>query len=147
MYLASRSDCNQHEVAPRLDEGVTVLIDRLGDSTDAYQGGGLYRHEPEKIDFIRRCNDQALQKRWPDKTFFFDIPYEVMVERRPSGTVDDYIERRPKEFFDRTSERYRMIAREEPHRVFVVDGTLPKDEIFHMHVQPVLEKLFEGQGY
>jgi dTMP kinase len=61
----------------------------------------------------------------PDITFLIDIPVDV-ADIRKRGIKLDRIEVEGMAFYQKVREGYLLIAREEPDRVFVVDGLLPR---------------------
>lgn len=142
LFLTARAEFMKHIVLPHLEKGVTVIADRLGDSTRAYQGGGRYQSRPEIIRIINTLNDFVLQGRWPDKTFFLDIPYEVMLQRS-QGAELDAMEKRGREFFERTRREYHGIALENSGRVVSIDGTLSIEDIFNHSILSHIQQLYD----
>lgn len=78
MFAADRLDHLEHEIAPNLRDGLTVLCDRYDHSSVVYQstsaGGGA-----DAVAWIRAINRFA---RRPDLTIVLDVPPEVAAERR-----------------------------------------------------------------
>lgn len=144
LFLTARAEFMHHLVLPNLEKGITVIADRLGDSTRAYQGGGRYASKSDIIRIINALNDFVLQERWPDKTFFLDIPYEVMIQRS-QGEELDYMEKLGRDFFERTRREYQRIALENPRRVISVDGTLSQEAIFNHGILPHIKELYHLQ--
>ncbi|MBD3319230.1 dTMP kinase [Candidatus Woesearchaeota archaeon] len=141
LFLASRSEYYDKVLAPALDNGLTVLSDRLGDSTHAYQGGGLWHCDPRYVQAIRQLNDLALRGRWPDLTVIVDIPVQEL--RRRKGVLDDdEFERRKGGFFERTRDAYLSLAALEPERVVVVNGMQSVDEVF-ADVRTHIDRLYD----
>ncbi len=141
LFLTPRAEVMRHVVLPGLEQGVSVIADRLGDSTRAYQGGGRFHSFPPIIQLINQLNDFVLKGNWPDKTFFLDISYEVMLQRS-QGAKLDYMEKLGKEFFERTRREYQRIALENPKRVISIDGTLSPESIFKQGILPHINKLY-----
>ncbi|MEK6962924.1 MAG: dTMP kinase [Nanoarchaeota archaeon] len=141
MFLAARAEFMARVVNPNLEKGIHVVSDRLADSTRAYQGGGRFLSNPETISLINNNNHFALGGRWPDRTFLLDIPIQVMFERKRPGERD-YIESAGAAFFERVRQEYLTLAREEPERVVVFDGTQTIDSIFEAGIKPEVNRLF-----
>jgi dTMP kinase len=117
LFAASRAELCRNVVKPSLESGCTVLLDRFGDSSTAYQGYG----RGVDIDFIVRTNLQASGGLKPDLSILFDINPATAMARL--GSRHDRIEGRGLDFFDRVSEGFLAIARAEPERFRVVDAT------------------------
>ncbi|MFA6227880.1 MAG: dTMP kinase [Patescibacteria group bacterium] len=133
LFLASRAEFMDKAVKPALAAGKTVLCDRLGDSSVAYQGGGHANGDPAIVKFIAAANRFALQGVKPDLTLFIDIPIATMLERLAQEHPDKlaFFERMyGKEFFERARDMYKQIARQEPERVKVINGIGTKEEVF-----------------
>ena len=144
LFLAARSNFLELLVRPRLEKGITVLADRCGDSTETYQGGGTYEGNTAVIAHIRANNAFLFKKAGvpPGLTFLLDIPYEVMMQRAQGDKLDAF-ESRGKDYFDRVRAAYLTLAREEPGRITLIDGTLLPDTIFTEHIEPALRRLYK----
>jgi dTMP kinase len=60
----------------------------------------------------------------PDQTLVFDCPYEVSRSRLgASGRVLDRFEAEERDFFDRVRKAYQDLAKAEPGRVRIIDGS------------------------
>jgi dTMP kinase len=74
---------------------------------------------------------------FPDLTFILDVPAEVglgpggdaALAQALSGDAPDAFEKRDVEFHERLREGYLAIAKAEPHRCHVIDGTREPDAI------------------
>lgn len=147
LYSASRAEFAKW-LKELLDEGISILADRLHDSTRAYQGGGrqLATNERERR-AINEINAFALRGLWPDKTFFLDIPVEMMLERMrivdgQDADKNSFFETTcGRDFFQRVHDEYHLIAQEEPNRFIIIDGEKPADEVFEQ-IRPYLDSLF-----
>lgn len=132
MFLTARAEFVDKIVVPPLKEGTSVVSDRFGDCTRAYQGGGRFLHDKGKIDLINSLNREVCQGIWPNRTYWLDIPVDEMLERAEKDTNRgrlDFIEKSGPEFFERAREEYATIAKEEPDRVLVIDGMQPIQDI------------------
>src|SRR3989344_78955 len=142
MFIGARSEYVNQIVIPNLLKGTTVLSDRFLDSTPAYQGGGKYKFEPNKMALIKLLNQEAVGTCMPDRTYYFDINYETMIKRAEQANKPlDFIERSGKEFFQFTGEAYRRIANQEPERVKLLDGKKSIEDIFK-EVGEDIDKLY-----
>lgn len=134
LYASSRSELVHRLIKPALQEGKIVICDRYVDSSIAYQGYGA-GHNEEVIKQIKAVNQFATGSLIPDRTFLIDITVEESIRRKYERSKEthiilDRIEQRAKEFHQRVYEGYHQIAKQEPERVVVVDGTLPPNEVF-----------------
>lgn len=143
MFIGARIEYVDKIIIPNMLKGNTVLSDRFYDSTIAYQGGGRFQFDPEKMDLIKLLNRIAVRGQVPVKTFYIDIDHTVMIERlEAQQRSKDFIEKSEEEFFKFTIEAYRRIAREEPERVVMIDGRKSIDDIFNENIKPVVDKLY-----
>jgi dTMP kinase len=120
LYLASRAQLAHEVLGPQLARGVSVICDRYGDSSAAYQGGG----RDLGVEFVERLNEWATGALAPDLTFYFDVAPHVGLARRSarSGGTDslDRIEREGDTFHERVRETYLELARRHPARFRVI---------------------------
>ena len=123
LFLAARAELTADVIAPALAAGRTVLVDRYGDSSVAYQGYG--RGLDPRV--VAQANRWAMRGLEPDVTVLIDVPVEAGRTRRDRPL--DRLERAGSAFHERVRDGYRRMAREEPERFCVVDGTLPIDSI------------------
>jgi len=121
LYAASRAEHVSRIIKPALKIGKVVISDRFSDSTFAYQGGG------RKISMktARMINDFATERLKPNLTFIIDLPVRVGLKRL---SKTDRIEKEREEFHTRVRSEYLKIAKEEPQRVKIIDGTKGVEE-------------------
>jgi len=125
-----------HEVIePALGSGRIVISDRFHDSTIAYQGGG-----------------RGLSVYWPpsfpkpDITFLVSVPVEVGHMRMLlAGKHPDRVERESLEFHQRVAAEYERIAKAEPQRYTVVDGTESQAQV-HAAVMARVDRALAGSA-
>ena len=123
LFGAARAQHVAQIIRPALESSQWVLSDRFADSSEAYQGAlGL------DSDFIRAMNSFATGELKPKRTFFLDVSPEVGHERRRNHT-EDRIEARGLDFLTSVRARYLEIARRDPDRIVLLDGTLSPDEL------------------
>ena len=127
---ASRAQLVQQAIRPALASGSVVLCDRFYDSSLAYQGYG------RGLDLakVQHAIDLAVGETKPDITLLLDIPLEVSTERvanRQSKTGEsiDQFDRSGDTFFKRVLDGFQALAKGEPGRFRVVDGTLSPDAV------------------
>lgn len=131
-------------IAKILDDGISVISDRLMDSTTAYQGGGRKLNDSLGQDLIEKMHRLAMQGLWPDKTFFLHIGVEEMLRRTAMQNDDknSFFEKEcGPDFYQRAETVYFEIAHQEPERFIVINGKLPPLEVFEQ-IRPYLDSLF-----
>jgi dTMP kinase len=89
-------------------------------------------------------NDWAIGGRWPDLVVFIDVPVATLMVRLERRERDRF-EREDRRFFERIAAGYAEMARAEPDRWIVVDGTPPKDELEAFIATRVEERLAAGR--
>ncbi len=135
LFAAARRDNVLNVIRPALAAGHAVLCDRFADSTRAYQGGKLPDADIEAT--IRLATDGLA----PDLTLLLDLPPEVGLARaRRRGTADRF-ENDNLSFHEGVRGRFLALAKAEPARVAVLDGTLPEDELAVTITRIVEERL------
>ncbi|RMA97897.1 dTMP kinase [Hydrogenothermus marinus] len=137
LYEADRNLHIENVIKPNLEKGINVICDRFIDSTLAYQGyaRGL------NIELIKQLNNIATNGLKPNITFLIDIPVEEGLKRIKNERNIDRIEKEDIYFHKRLREGFLKIAEEEKERIFVIDGTKDKKEIFK-NILNILEKKF-----
>jgi len=123
LYQAARAQIIESVVKPALDGGKTVVLDRFGCSTVAYQGFGLGL-DPEVIRVVTRIATGGLE---PDHVFILDLPPEVGLERLDGPK--DRIERRPLDYHQRVREGFLSEAKRLGDRCTLVDTTQTPEEV------------------
>jgi dTMP kinase len=125
LHFAARHEHLRHTLLPALTRGIWVVSDRFADSTMAYQGygHGLGR---ETIEALSRT---VLGDFEPDLTIILDIPADQGLARAGGrGGGGDRYERMELEFHQRLRQGFLDIAKAEPDRCAVVDGTASIEE-------------------
>lgn len=125
LYEAARAQHVDERIRPALESGVTVLCDRFADSTTAYQGAG--RGLP--LNALEYLHLIATGGVWPDLTFVIDLPVEIGLERARARGRADRMEQEALAFHERVRQGFLELARREPARIRVIDGTQSIDEI------------------
>lgn len=132
LMTASRAQLTKEVILPSLEQGSWVITDRYADSTLAYQGGG----RGLSVEWLKQLNDFATYSLKPDLTFFVDVSPEEGQKRR-SG-VDDRIESAGLALQQKVREQYLILAKEDPKRIIVLDGTASV-EVIQAKIQREIE--------
>jgi dTMP kinase len=137
LFLADRSGHLDETVTPALAQGRWVVCERYTDSTLAYQswGRGIAYEEIKKI--LDCCRFPK-----PDRTIFLDVDVETARSRLGQRGEADRMESGGADFMTRVAWGYRELARRDPNRIAVLDGT-PEVEQVAMSLRRCLEKSFE----
>jgi dTMP kinase len=119
LFCASRAQLVRQVIQPALREGQVVLADRFFDSTTVYQGVG------RQIDAgnVATINRFAVGECVPDLTIVIDLDPRIGLERAKGRELFDRMENQALEFHQRVRQGYLELARREPQRVQVVDGS------------------------
>jgi dTMP kinase len=127
LYAASRAQHVAEVIRPALARGEVVLCDRYIDASIAYQATGLGL----SIDYVRRLNEEATDGLWPHRTYLIDVPCELGITRaaHARGGGLDRIEQRDLTYHQRVREQFLLLAKEQPERFCLIDGTKPLDEV------------------
>ena len=125
LYLASRAQHLAEKVRPALEKGAVVLCDRFADATMAYQGYG--RGLGPRT--IARLNQFATAGLQSDLAIILDVPVTLGLARKRLVGSLDRLDRENAAFHQTVRSGYLRIAKQEPRRVRVVDGTPPRDEV------------------
>ena len=127
LFAASRAQHVRELVAPAIAEGQIVLCDRFLDSTTVYQGVAR-AIDSKKVDTI---NQFAIGDTMPDLTILIDLPPEIGLARvhaRTNGKLDR-MEKEAIEFFQDVRQGYLDLAKSEPKRFLVLDGSQSVEEL------------------
>ncbi len=134
LFAADKAHHVDLVIRPALTAGQVVLTDRYTDSSVAYQGAG----RDLGADEVHDLQMWAVGDLVPDLTVVVDVSPEE--GRRRRGEVHDRLESEADAFHASIREHFLAMARGNPHRYLVVDGTRPPDEI-HAEVLARVEAL------
>lgn len=134
LFAADKAHHVDLVIRPALAAGQVVLTDRYTDSSVAYQGAG----RDLGADEVHDLQMWAVGDLVPDLTVVVDVPPEE--GRRRRGEVHDRLEAEADAFHASIREHFLAMARGNPQRYVVVDGTRPADEI-HADVVARVEAL------
>jgi len=135
LFTASRAQLIAQVIRPALQGGKTVICDRFGDSTLAYQGYG----RELGLSTAEMVNNLATQGLKPDLIILLDLSPEQGLARKQS--LEDHFELEELSFHRRVREGYLKMAAAEPDRWLVIDASLPERKIAGIIWQKVSQLL------
>lgn len=119
LMVAARNEHIEQVIAPALAAGKWVLCDRFSDATFAYQGGGR-ELGAAAIEVLEQWVHAGL---WPDRTWFFDLPLAIAMQRLQRSRVLDRFEQEQEGFFARTQQFYQQRAQTQSQRFVTLDSS------------------------
>ncbi len=137
LFSAARAQIVAELIRPALDAGKMVLCDRYADSTLAYQGYGLGLD----LAALRTITRFATGGLVPDLTFFIDLPVRDGLARKRRGETNR-LDVKEAEYHERVRDGYLAMARSEPSRWVIVDGTRSVEAV----QQLIRERLDQALG-
>jgi dTMP kinase len=124
LYAAARAQLVEERVAPLLNDGAIVLLDRFVDSSLAYQGAG----RSLGIEEVRAINMFATGPLAPDRTLLLRIsPAAGRARQQQRAHAPDRLELESEQFFAVIACAYDELARAEPRRIRVIDAAQPPE--------------------
>jgi dTMP kinase len=140
LFSAARAQHVAEVIRPALERGDVVICDRFSDSTLAYQGYG----RGLDMELIRALIKAATSTLWPDITLLLDIPPEAGLARKDHERVRDRIGAETVAFHRRVRQGYLALAKEEPARFLMLDGTRPPEQLAEAianYLRPMLARI------
>ena len=128
LYMASRAQLWSEKIAPALDQGCCVVLDRWLSSTCAYQG---YAGE-FGVDRVLRVAQDTLQRVWPDATIILDVDTETATQRMNREL--DRMELKGQTYHQKVRQGFLDLA-ETQDRFAVVDATQSIDTVHEAVIQ------------
>jgi dTMP kinase len=130
LMFAARAQNVEQWILPALQQGKIVISDRFTDSSIAYQGSGRGLGW-DKVLELGRITCQGLV---PDLTLCIDIDTETGLARAlgrgsTEGAAELRFEEQTIEFHHKVREAYRELARREPERFRLIDGSGTRQEV------------------
>jgi dTMP kinase len=126
LFYAARADHIAAVIGPAIDAGQWVICDRFSDSTRVYQGaaGAL---PSDSIEVLERLVVGGMS---PDLTIVLDLPAEAGLARaRARSNAADGYESRGDDYHGRLRAGFVELARNNPGRVRLIDGSRDRDTI------------------
>jgi len=122
LFGAARADLVERVIRPALEQGRTVISDRYGDSTVAYQGGarGL---GIERVEELNRWLTGGLA---PDVTFLLEVESGTAAGR--GGELDRF-EREGEQLQRAVAQAYDELAARHPERYVRIDASRSPEEV------------------
>jgi dTMP kinase len=122
LFAAQRAQLAREVLVPALDRGSWVISDRTFYSSIAYQGRARGLGE----DLVRQINEVGLQGVVPGWVFVIEVDVEAALGRqqRPDRIGSESVD-----FQAAVMRAYRDLAVAEPGHVFMLDGSLPVDDL------------------
>jgi dTMP kinase len=140
LYAAARAQLVEEALAPALERGAWVLLDRFVDSSLAYQGAG----RALGLEAVRAINRFATGDLQPDRTLLLRIDPALGRTRQDGrGEAPDRLEREHDDFFARIAAAYDELAAAEPQRIRTLDASAAAPAVLAQALA-ALEGLFEG---
>ena len=138
LFVAARTQLMAEKIKPSLEQNQFVICDRYADSTVAYQGYGRGLN----VKYLEELNKFATDSIQPDITIILDIdPKKAAI--RMASDVPDRLESTGINFFLRVREGYYEIARQNPQRCVIIDGSQSESEVFKLVLKEVNNKLLK----
>jgi dTMP kinase len=138
LMYAARAQLVQNIILPNLEKGYWVLGDRHDMSSQAYQGGGR-QIDQTMIESLRAI---TLKDFRPDFTLYMDVePKEGLKRAKGRGELDR-IEQEDVSFFERTRERYLLLAQQDNHCVVI--NTMQSMQAVHKDVELAINHFLES---
>lgn len=136
LYAAARAQLVDERLAPWLDEGTWVLLDRFVDSSLAYQGGG----RGLGIDEIAVLNAFATGGLTPDRTLLLRLePTAARARQQGRSGAPDRLEREHDGFFAAIAAAYDELADREPQRIRVLDADAPPQHVLSQALEALAD--------
>jgi dTMP kinase len=142
LYAAARAQLWAERVAPSLEAGRWVLLDRFVDSSLAYQGAG----RGLGVDAVRAINDFGTGGVVPDRTLLLRVDAATRDARQAArGEAPDRLEREDGAFFAAIAAAYDALAAADGARIRVLDATLPPDAVLEQALGALADLLPSGE--
>jgi dTMP kinase len=138
LMYAARAQLVQNIILPNLQRGHWVLGDRHDMSSQAYQGGGR-QIDHNMIESLRAI---TLKDFRPHFTLYMDVdPKEGLKRAKGRGELDR-IEQEDVSFFERTRERYLLLAQQDNNCVVI--NTMQSIQSVHEDVKLAINQFLES---
>jgi len=140
LFAAARAELVHELVAPALERGEWVLLDRFSDSSFAYQGA--LNRLPE--DLLAAVCTVAAGGLVPDLTLWLDLDPQ-RARGRLAGEKLDAIELRDGGYHERVRAAYEALWRAQPERIKRIEAAQPKEAVW-AQIEAALSELLRRPG-
>lgn len=137
VFMAMRAQHVEEVILPAMHDGKVVVCDRFVDATYAYQGYG----RGIELGIIETLNRLVTKGIRPNLTVLMDLPVQTGLMRKAAASPMDRIEEEGSDFHEKIKKAYKKLAKDDPVRFFVVDGSLKTDVIHRMIREKVTNTL------
>ncbi len=139
LFLADRTQHMEELIIPFLKKGGIVLCDRFIDSSFAYQS------EAFPIQELISLNEYAINKIYPDRTFYLDLDPMIGMERiqLERKTEFDRIESKGIEFHHQVREEFLKLTQIFKDRIVKIDAAQSKETVYHQVLSMILGIIHE----
>jgi dTMP kinase len=135
LYMAARAQLWTEEIAPALQQGRCVLLDRWLSSTCAYQGyAGRFG-----IDGVIAVAEQSLERVWPDLTIILDVDLKTAAARLDREL--DRMELKGDRYHARVRDGFLELALNRRDDFSVVDATMSAEAVHRAVLEAVQKKI------
>ncbi len=130
LYMASRAQLWAEKIAPALEVGKCVVLDRWVTSTCAYQGfaGGFGAQKVVEI------AEASLERVWPDLAIVLDIDVETAAKRMDRAL--DRMEQKGADYHKKVREGFLQLSQFNDN-VAIIDATKDIEQVHQTVVQTV----------
>ena len=134
LYMASRAQLWAEKMAPALEAGMCVILDRWLSSTCAYQGyaGGF------GMEKVIELAEGSLERCWPDLTIILDVDPKVGLSRL--NRKFDRMEQKEDAYHQRVREGFLELAKSRED--FVVVDAAGDIETVQKRILEIIERVF-----
>ncbi|MCF7955294.1 MAG: dTMP kinase [Phycisphaerae bacterium] len=123
LYMAARAQLWKEKIAPALQEGKCVIMDRWVSSTCAYQG----RAGNFGIEKVIQIADDTLERTWPDITIILEANLETAAKRMNRDL--DRMEQKGNEYHNKVRQGFSELAEN-------------YDKVIKIHASKTIEQVF-----
>jgi dTMP kinase len=144
LYEAARAQHVNQVIQPLLRKRGVILCDRFSDASIAYQGYGR-KIDPNLVYLLNQIASKGVR---PDLTFVLDCPSDmglkraVRRDRQKRSNRQDRFEREKIQFHNRVKKGYLSLAKEEPHRIRVIDTRHGAQRVFE-EIRKIVDAVIE----
>lgn len=140
LYAAARAQLVEQEIAPLLEQGTWVLLDRFIDSSLAYQGAG----RGLGVEPVRAINEFGTGGLVADRTLVLTIePAAGLARAQERAEPPDRLEQEHRAFFEAIAGAYAELAATEPERVRAIDASRPPKTVLEAALTELQDLLDE----